>query len=149
MDMGILITGLMAALIAKSGRGKRLRSILVIGWLAVFFASLSHLRMSSIVALLAIIDLIIAGVALRIATHDPSRMDARCVGMLSLFCMPAHWVQSVSGGSFDWNLYAGFLNAIFIIQCLIVRGWMDGLGNSISRFIRRIRPAHFFRDWGG
>lgn len=62
--------------------------------------------------------------------------------------MPAHWIMSVSQGEANWLLYATICNAAFVVQCFIVRGWLDGVGRSVGAFIARLSPVRLFRDGG-
>jgi hypothetical protein len=152
IDLGILITGI-AAFIAfgwgkgrMRGRGKRLRHMLLLAWTAAAIGALMGADMPTAVFIATMMDFTIAGVALAITIHDPCRVDARTVGGISMALMPAHWVVSMAGGvsDFGWALYAGGCNAFFVIQCLIVRGWLDGVGRSIGRFVGRFLPVSVF-----
>lgn len=144
IDIGLLVTGAAVAIAFLWGRGKWLRHVLLFSWAAVALASVSGASMSVIVLLMTLMDLMIAGTALSIVTHDPKRNDARVVGAISMALMPAHWVVAMAQGEVSWTLYAGAVNAAFVIQCLIVRGWLDGLGRSAARIVSRLRPFHIF-----
>jgi hypothetical protein len=145
-DSGILVTGAAMVVAFGWGRGKWLRHMLALAWTIALLLSLAKANMASTVLAAAVMDFLLAGVALSIATNDPSRIDARAVGGISMAKMPAHWVMSVSSGSASWFLYAVACNAGFVLQCLIVRGWMDGLGRAVARIVGRLRPVHLFRD---
>ena len=145
-DLGILITGAAAGLAFVPGRGKWLRHLLVISWAATAIAAGSGVSMAGVVFIMAMCDLVIAGAAVTIATNDPNRIDARFVGGLSMALMPLHWVMAWSQGSASWLLYASACNAAFVIQCLTVGGWLDGVGRSLGRFFHRFRPVRSLRD---
>lgn len=144
LDLGILITGAAAALAFIPGRGKWLRHLLVISWIATAVAAGAGASMAAVVFLLTMLDMTIAGAALVVSTNDPARYDARVVGALSMGMMPAHWVMAWSEGMADWTLYASACNAVFVIQCLIVGGWLDGVGRRLGRIFGRggaVRPV--------
>lgn len=148
IDIGILVTGIAAGTAFVWGRGKWLRHLLLLSWASIAVAATGGAQMSTIVFLMTMMDLIIAGTAVSIVTHDPKRNDARIVGAVSMALMPAHWVVAMTQGEIDWTLYASAVNAAFVIQCLIVRGWLDGLGRSIARIVSRLRPFRLFGDRG-
>lgn len=148
LDVGILATGIAAALAFLPGRGKWLRHLLLISWTATAVAATLGVSMAGIVFIMTMLDLVIAAAALTISTHDQSRLDARFVGGVSMALMPLHWVMSWSEGGASWTLYAAACNAGFILQCLIVGGWLNGVGRGLGRFLHRIRPLHFLRGGG-
>ena len=147
-DIGIFLTGAMAALAFLSWRGKWLRHLLVISWAATATAAALGVSMAGFVFLMTMLDLIIAGAAVVIATNKPTRVDARVVGGVSIAHMPVHWVMAFSQGAADWTLYAAILNTGFIVQCLIVGGWLNGVGRSLGRFLHRLSPVRFLRGGG-
>lgn len=156
IDPGIIITAI-AALFAfgwgdgqMKGRGKWLRHLLLVSWAASALARASGADMASTVLVAGVMDLAIVFGALFVFINDPHRHDARAVGGLSLALMPAHWIVSLSGGLtyWPWVLYAVACNAAFVAQCLIVRGWLNGLGRAVARFVDRVGPVSLFRGWG-
>lgn len=146
LDIGILVTGMAAALGFFPRRGKWLRHLLVISWAAVAIAAGAGVTMAGIVFIMAMCDLVIAGAVVVIATNDPNRIDARFVGGLSMALMPGHWAMAWSEGQADWLIYVSACNAGFVIQCLIVGGWLDGVGRALGRFFHRLRPVRSLRD---
>ncbi len=145
MDIGILVTGLAVVAAFICGKGKYLRHVLLLSWAIVSILALSGVKMSLIVLAMAAIDISIAGIAVAIATNDPARYDARLVGAASMALMPAHWAMSITQGNADWTLYAAACNAVFVLQCLIVGGWLDGLVSGVGRFFRRLHPLRSLR----
>jgi len=145
-DLGILITGAAAGLAFVPQRGKWLRHLLVISWVGTAVAAAVGVSMSGIVFMIAMFDLIIAGAAVTIATNDPDRVDARFVGGLSMALMPLHWVMAWSQGNASWLLYASACNGVFVIQCLTVGGWLDGVGRGLGRFFHRFRLVRPLRN---
>lgn len=148
IDAGLLITGIAAALAFLPGRGKWLRHLLVISWLATLLAAAMGASMSSVVFLLTMLDMVIAGAALAITTHNPARYDARVVGAVSMMLMPAHWVMAWSEGAANWTLYAAACNGAFVVQCLIVGGWLDGVGRRLGRLFNRAGAVRSVRGGG-
>lgn len=150
IDPGLLITGVAVFIAFGWGRGRWLRHLLLLSWLATTLGAFIGAEMASVVFTATMMDFIVAGGALVITTHDPNRMDARAIGAISMSLMPAHWVVSMAQGlpHFGWMLYAGACNAGFVLQCLIVRGWLDGVGRSIGRFVGRLVPVSLFRARG-
>lgn len=140
MDIGVLITGIAALAAFFFGRGKWLRHSLLLSWAIISILAVSDVKMSLVVLTMAVMDLLIAGVAVAIVTNNPLRYDARVIGAGSMVLMPAHFAMSASQGNADWTLYAAACNAVFVLQCLIVGGWLDGLVGGFSRFFRRMRP---------
>jgi len=143
IDLGLLITGLAAAAAFLLGRGKWLRNLLFISWLMMAVESLTGVSMAGVVFSMTIMDMIIAGAALAVSTNDPSRYDARAVGAISMAMMPAHWIMAATQGGGNWVLYAAAANAGFVLQCLIVGGWLNGVGRRLGRLVGRdgsIRP---------
>jgi hypothetical protein len=98
----------------------------------------------------AILDLFIGFVAVVISTIDPTRLDARIVGGISICLMPAHSVVSFGHGLSDigWIVYAATCNGAFVVQCLVTGGWLDGMGRGVSRFLSRFRGLPFLRFRG-
>jgi hypothetical protein len=148
IDIGILVTGVVATACFVFGRGKWLRHVLMIAWLVTALEAFFGVGRSFVVLTLALLDLTIAGTAVIRVTHDPSRIDARTVGGLSMALMPAHFVMSVSLGNVNWTLYAVACNLVFILQCLTAGGWLDGMGRSIAGILRRMRPVRVLRRRG-
>jgi len=148
IDIGILITGITAALAFLPGRGKWLRHLLVISWLASLIAAAAGASMASVVFMLTVLDMIIAGAALAICTNDPSRYDARLIGAISMMLMPAHWIMAWSEGTASWALYAASCNGAFVVQCLIVGGWLDGVGRRLGRLFGRAGAVRSVRGGG-
>lgn len=144
-DLGLAITGLAAVIAFKWGRGIWLRHVLILAWLVILAFVLSGAVKSEIVFIMAAVDLLIAGTALVVITNDPLRIDAKIVGAISMTLMPMHWIMTVSHGTANWTIYASAANAGFVLQCLIVRGWLDGLGSGIIDFVNRFRPVHLPR----
>lgn len=145
MDIGILTAGAAAFVAFVWGRGEWLRHILLLSWIAVSLEALAGVNMATVVFTMASLDLLIAGAALIIATDDPRRKDARIVGGISMALMPAHWIMAITHGQPNWTMYAIGCNVGFVIQCLIVRGWLDGVGRSIGSFFARVRPVFAIR----
>lgn len=146
MDAGILVTGL--ALVACLFAGERwyLKGALFAAWTTGVLVSGAY--MATVVLTQALLDFGIAGVALAVTLHNPMRIDARVVGFISMATMPAHFIMSATHGNWDWTLYAAYCNAGFVLQCLTVGGWLDGVGRGISRFVSRLRPVYLFRVRG-
>lgn len=148
MDLGIIATGIAAITAFGWGRGKFLRNIVLISWIGSAFGWLAGAKMPSVVMFSTIMDFAIAGAALAISTRDHLRYDARIIGGLSMALMPAHWIMAATQGAPNWGLYAAACNATFIVQCLIVRGWMDGVGRGIGHFFGRGRDIPALRRGG-
>lgn len=148
MDLGIIATGIAALTAFFWGRGKFLRNILLLSWIGSAIGWISGATMSSTVAYSAFTNIAIAGAAVAISTKDRFRYDARVIGGLSIVVMPAHWIMSVSQGAGSWLVYATASNVVFIAQCLIVRGWADGLGRGIGDFFDRYGRLHPVRRGG-
>jgi hypothetical protein len=119
-------------------------------WIAGLLVWLTEQPQSVAVFVSTSMDLLIAGGAVIISTRDPSRIDARIVGAISMALMPAHWVVSVGQGihGWGWTLYAVACNGAFVVQCFIVRGWLDGLGRGLGHFLGRFIPVSLFRTRG-
>lgn len=149
MDIGIIITGLAAFAVLAFGRGKWLRHLLFLSWSTVALAAASGMAMSTIVFAMTVLDISIAGAAVIIATDNPPRYDARAVGAVSMALIPAHCAMSITQGAADWTLYAAACNAGFVLQCLIVGGWLDGLVSGFSRFFGRSSRLHRVREHRG
>lgn len=158
MDIGILVTGA-ASLLAVCGGGlclsplrpgdnPSLRATLACSWIVTVVEQSLVANMAMVVFSMALLDLVIAGAALIIATHDRTRYDARLIGGLSMALMPAHWIMSASHGRPNWAAYAMGCNIVFILQCLIAGGWLNGVGRRIAGFINRVRPVLHFRNGG-
>lgn len=148
IDLGIIITGVSAGVCLAYGKGMWLRRVLFLAWLAgVGLAELAQVR-SVTVAGMASIDLIVAMIALVRFTQDNHKREAQIVGGLSMCLMPAHFVMAASRGHADWTLYASACNAVFVLQCLVAGGWLDGVGRSIADIWRGVRPVRSFRDGG-
>jgi hypothetical protein len=150
VDPGLLITGAAVFIAFGWGRGKWLRHLLLLSWVTSVIGAFVGATMSTLVFNAIVMDFVVAGGALIVTTRDPCRIDARMVGGISIALMPAHWVVSWNGGlaAFGWVLYAGACNAGFVLQCLIVRGWLDGVGRGIGRFVGRFVPVSLFHDGG-
>jgi hypothetical protein len=145
MDIGLLITGLAALAAFAFGNGKWLRHLLLLSWLSSVLETVAGVQMPTMVFSMTMMDIVIAGAALVVATHDHKRYDARVIGGISMALMPAHWVMSVTHGAGNWTLYASAVNAGFVLQCLTIGGWLDGVGRIIARIVARLRPIHLFR----
>lgn len=145
MDLGILVTGLAAWAAFLFGRGVWLRHLLLLSWSVALIEWLAVAWMPTVVLTNALMDLAIAGMALARVTHDPARVDAKLVGGISMALMPAHWVVSATQGRIVWPLYAVACNAGFVLQCLIVGGWLDGLGRRSVRIFSRLHPVRLLR----
>lgn len=148
IDLGLLFTGAAAVAAFAFGRGTWLRHILLIAWLTVVLQALVDVRAAFVVFTMAMLDLTIAGTALIRYTQDRTRQDARIVGGLSMALMPAHFVMSATAGRVDWGLYASVCNLVFVLQCLIVGGWLDGVGRCINRVVSRVLPSGVLRRGG-
>ena len=145
VDAGIIITGVSAAAVFLTGRGRWLRNLLFISWLMMAVETLMGVSMAGVVFSMTMMDMLIAGAAVAIATNDPTRYDARAVGAVSMAMMPAHWVMAATQGAPNWMLYAAACNAGFVLQCLIVGGWLNGVGRRIRRLVNRngaVRSIH-------
>lgn len=149
MDIGMVITGFAAFAVLAFGRGKWLRHLLFLSWSTVALAVAAGVSMSTVVFTMTILDISIAGAAVIIATHAPPRYDARAVGAVSMALIPAHWAMSITQGAADWTLYAAACNAGFVLQCLIVGGWLDGVASFLGRVIRRFDPVRSLRQHRG
>lgn len=160
LDLGLIVCGIAAALAiigaklhredrADQGRGRWqalwLPHLMLAIWATSMVGKIAQATMASVVFMAVVADLVIAGAAVSIVTHDPKRIDARLVGGISMALMPAHWAMSMSQGQANWTLYAAGCNAGFVLQCLIVGGWLDGLGRGVSRILARISPLSLFR----
>lgn len=147
VDIGFLVTG--AAVCGSfSAHGCWLWRVLAASWAASLVVSAMGANMAETVLSMALADLVVASVALTIATFDRSRLDARAIGMTSIAMMPGHWVMSVSHGAPDWTLYVAASNAGFVFQCLIVGGWLNGVGRRIHRFFGRRSSSNPIRGGG-
>ena len=149
IDIGIVITGIAAFIAFIWGRGRWMRHALFLSWAVVAVIGAIGADKAETVFTLAAMDLAIAGVALFVVTADETRTDAKIVGAISIALMPAHVIMSATHGIADWTLYASALNAGFVLQCLIVRGWLDGLGRTARGFFARLRPVFVHRIGGG
>lgn len=148
-DIGLTVTFLAVAPAFWFGRGKWLRHLLLLSWLTVTLEKIAEIQMATIVFSMTVLDLMIAGAALVVATHDHARYDARVIGSISMALMPGHWVMAATQGAGSWTLYAAAVNAGFVLQCLVIGGWLDGVGRSIGRLFARLRPVHLFRRGRG
>lgn len=150
LDPGLLICAAAVFVAFGWGRGVWLRHLLLLSWAASAIGAVMGVQMATIVFNATMMDFFVAGGALIVTTRDPCRFDARTVGGISMALMPAHFIVSMAGGLSDlgWMLYAGACNAAFVLQCLIVRGWLDGVGRSIGRFVGRFLPVSLFRAGG-
>jgi hypothetical protein len=156
IDVGLIVTG--PAAVAAFGWGKErwpgsgrwLRHLLLMSWVASAFCAASVANMATVVLVAVLIDAAIAFAAVAVLTNDRTRNDARTVGVISLALMPAHLTVSIYEGLTyqGWALYAGGCNAAFIAQCLIMRGWLDGLGRTIAGFFGRVRSLPLLRFRG-
>lgn len=153
MDFGIGLTGLaLAVCLVRSALKKRdptLPCVLLALWTAALALWAAEARMATFVFSAAMLNLMIAGVAVVMATHEPGRIDTRVVGFLSLLSMPLHFGMSASEGALNWKFYAWSCNVIYITQCLVAGGWLDGLGRRIAGFFGRLQPVHLFRGRSG
>lgn len=143
IDLGLIVTGVAAASAFLFGRGRWLRNLLFISWLMMAVESLMGVSMAGVVFSMTMMDMIIAGAAVAVATNDPTRYDARAIGAISMALMPAHWVMAATHGAPNWVLYAAACNAGFVLQCLIVGGWLNGVGRRLGRLFGRdgaVRP---------
>lgn len=144
-DVGVLATEAAVLPAFAFGRGIWLRHLLLISWTMSAAEFLAQTPMATVVFSYTMMDLTIAGAALGRVTHDPARTDAKLIGAVSMALMPAHWIVSAAQGHVNWPLYAAGCNAGFVLQCLIVGGWLDGLGRRTARFFARLHPVHIFR----
>lgn len=148
-DLGLIVTGIFAIIAFGWGRGKWLRHVLMLCWLTIFAISAYGADRSTVVGAMIVADMVIAVVAVAVATHSQqSRYDARMIGQLSMVLMPAHFAVAWSHGAVNWTLYASVCNVVFIVQCLIVRGWLDGLGHYVMDRISRLRRIPHLRNRG-
>lgn len=147
-DAGIFITGLAGAAAFVFGKGTWIRHLLAMAWAMTTIEALLGATKDAVVFSLAMVDLIIAGAALIRWLQDDSRTDARIIGGISIMLMPAHFVMSASQGAVSWWLYASICNAAFVLQCLIIGGWLDHVGRSTGRLVARLNPVHLFRRGG-
>lgn len=147
LDPGLILTGIAVLVAFGWGRGTWLRNLLLMSWAATVAGVAMGADMPAIVFTAAMMDFIVAGTSAIIVMNDHSRDDARTVGVISIALMPAHLCVSIYEGlTYEgWVLYAGACNAAFVAQCLIVRGWLDGLGRAIARFFGRLRRLPFVR----
>ena len=153
--VALLITAVAAGLAFGRGRIERgiatwLRQALAIVWTAGAVIIVTEQEMSTAVGMAAFLDLFVGFVAVVISTIDPTRLDARIVGGVSISLMPAHWIVSMGQGLSDtgWIVYAATCNGAFVVQCLVTGGWLDGMGRGVSRFLSRIRGLPFLRFRG-
>lgn len=148
IDLGLLVTGVAAAAVFLTGRGRWLRNLLFISWLMMVVEAFMGVSMAGVVFSMTMMDMLIAGAAVAIATNDPTRYDARAVGVISMAMMPAHWVMAVSNGAPNWMLYAAACNAGFVLQCLIVGGRLNGVGRRLGRLVNRNGAVRAIRGGG-
>lgn len=148
MDYGLLITGAAVVAAFSFGRGKWIRHLLLVSWLIVLMLAFYGATMATFVGVMAGLDITIAAVALAVATHNPRRVDAKMIGGISMALMPAHWTMAITGGAVDWRLYASICNGAFVLQCLVIGGWLDGVGRSLGDFIRWTNPLRLLRNRG-
>ena len=147
-DIGIFITGLAGAGAIVFGRGTWIRHLLAMAWVMTAIEALAGMTKDAVVFSIAMVDLVIAGAALIRWLEDDTRTDARIIGGVSIALMPAHFVMSASQGAVPWWLYASICNVAFVLQCLIIGGWLDNVGRSTGRFVARLNPVHLFRRGG-
>lgn len=148
VDLGILVTGIAATLCLVFGRGDFLRHVLFIAWATIALETMAGVRMSFMVMTMALLDLLIAAVALARVHHDQENYRARFIGFVSMALMPLHWIMSATKGEVSWLLYALIANAGFVAQCLTLMGWFDGVGNSFRSLFHRAWGLHHFRRGG-
>lgn len=152
MDVGLTVTAAAGALgLGRAVRRRRdltLPTLLLAAWGTAIALAAADARMATFVFTAAVLNLVIAGMALVIVTRDPGRLDARVTGGLSMAIMPAHWVMSASNGAADWTIYSLSCNIVFVLQCLVAGGWLDGLGRGLAGFFARLRPVRRLRDGG-
>lgn len=158
LDPGILVTGIAAWAAFLWRRGVWiwrepdlehkfwLRHMLLLLWAVITVETVARAYMATVVATQAIMDLAVAGTALAVATHNPARVDARIIGGISMALMPLHWTMAFFHGKPNWALYAIICNMGFIAQCLILGGWLDGVGRCISNLLSRAWPLFLFRS---
>ena len=148
VDIGFLATGAAVLVTFGAARGNWLWRVLAVSWAASLAVSIMGANMAQTVLTMILMDLTIAAVSLTIATFDRDRYDARAIGMTSIAMMPGHWVMSVSHGAPDWTLYMAACNGGFVFQCLIVGGWLNGVGRRIHRIFDRRDTSHIVRGGG-
>lgn len=153
MDPGIVLSGLaLAACLARSAVKKRdptLPCVLLALWTAALALVAAEARMATFVFSAAMLNLMVSGIAVAMAIREPDRIDPRVVGFLSLLSMFPHFAMSASEGALNWTFYAWSCNMIYIAQCLVAGGWLDGLGRRIAGFFGRLQPVHLFRGRSG
>jgi hypothetical protein len=149
MDLGLTTTALACALGVGRAVHKRsdltLPCMLAAAWGTSLGLAAAKAQMATFIFSAAALNIMIAGIALVLVTRDNSRVDAKITGGFSMAIMPAHWVMSVTTGAPDWTLYAYSCNAVFIVQCLVAGGWLNGLGRCLAGFFARLRPVHRLR----
>lgn len=153
MDAGLVLTVLaLVACLARSAVKRRdptLPCVLLSLWATSLALAAADAQMATFVFTAALLNLAVSGIALALVIRDPGRMDARAVGGLSLAIMPAHFVMSASNGTANWTIYAWACNVIYIAQCLVAGGWLDGLGRRVAGLVSRLRPVSLFRGRSG
>jgi len=137
-----LITGSALALSLIHGRCTVLQMMLLASWAGGIVLSMAGVDMAATVFALATADMILALASVAILSVDNARSDARMVGLLSIALFPAHWAMSASSGAASWPIYAGCVNAVFVAQCIIVGGFMDGMVARFDSFLVRVRLVH-------
>lgn len=145
MDIGLLATGLASATCLDC-RNPWVSRMLFGAWVAGAVVAMASAGISTVVLTAALIDMVIALVSLAFFTRDTSRHDAQIVGALSLSIMPAHFIMAASQGAANWLLYVSCCNAVFVLQCLVAGGRLDGVGRGIADFWRRVRIVRSFRN---
>ena len=136
IDLGLLITGFAVALSFR-GRCGWLRALIIASWLLAVATSGGD--KAGVVLSAALADLVKALAAVLLLAAGAERAEVRLVGLLSLALFPAHLAMSVTHGAPSWFLYASAVNAVFVAQCLIVGGWLDGLVRGADRFFAWLR----------
>jgi hypothetical protein len=130
---------LLACVVALAVSRGAMAASLCIAWIVSLIFALS-VSMAYLPATAAIVDIALASMALRMWTEYGDQR-ARLVGMASLAKLFVHFGVSANFGNGDWTLYAITINALFIVQCGIAGGAINGLGRFIDSFSPR-------RDFG-
>lgn len=149
LDLAILAgTGAMARWAYRSQRDL-LSAILGVAWgmsavMSVMIIG-GILRLSYVPGAFAIVDMMIALVALTIWTEQRDRR-AQVVGLVSIMLLCCHWGYAAANGVGSWWLYACIINLGFVLQCFTAGGGWYGVARFLDRFRRRRRALHLHRD---
>ena len=148
IDIGVIVTGFCVLSCLLAGRDTWLCGALALSWSATAVMVMAGAGKDVFVLAFSALDMLIALTSLTRFTLDHSNHGAQVVAGMSLAMMPPHFLMSASLGNVNWTLYASACNLVFVLQCLVAGGWLDGVGRRIADFRGRFRSVHRLRGGG-